>query len=50
MEKIFDIAIVGGGIVGAATAYKIQRKFPNLTLIILEKDGKKTVHKVLLRP
>lgn len=38
MEKSFDIIIVGGGIVGAATAYKIQLKFPHLKLLILEKE------------
>jgi L-2-hydroxyglutarate oxidase len=35
----YDIAIVGGGIVGAATLYKLQKKFPDLTLVLFEKEN-----------
>ena len=34
----FDIAIIGGGIVGAATMYKLQNENPDLKLILLEKE------------
>lgn len=34
----FDIAIVGGGIVGAATFYKLQKRNPNLSLVLFEKE------------
>ncbi len=34
----YDIVIVGGGIVGLATALQIQRKKPGLTLLLLEKE------------
>jgi (S)-2-hydroxyglutarate dehydrogenase len=34
----FDIAIIGGGIVGAATMYKIQKVHPSLKIILLEKE------------
>lgn len=34
----FDIAVIGGGIVGAATMYKLQKEYPNLKLILLEKE------------
>lgn len=34
----YDITIVGGGIVGAATAYKIQLKHPNLKMLLIEKE------------
>lgn len=34
----FDIAIIGGGIVGAATMYKIQKEHPSLKIILLEKE------------
>jgi len=44
MERIYDIAIVGGGIVGAATAYKLQNKYPNLSLLILEKEDHLAEH------
>lgn len=37
--KVYDIIIVGGGIVGLATAYKLQQKYPNLTLAVLEKEN-----------
>ena len=32
-----DVIIVGGGIVGAATLYKLQRRFPGLSILLLEK-------------
>ena len=34
----YDIAIIGGGIVGAATFYKLQSKFPDIKIILLEKE------------
>jgi L-2-hydroxyglutarate oxidase len=37
-NQIYDITIVGGGIVGAATLYKLQNKFPNLKILLLEKE------------
>lgn len=43
-QKIYDITIVGGGIVGAATAYKIQLKFPNLKILLIEKEDKLADH------
>lgn len=38
VEKTFDIIIIGGGIVGAATMYKIQSAYPDLNLLLLEKE------------
>jgi len=38
VEKTFDLVIVGGGIVGAATLYKIQTAHPNLNILLLEKE------------
>ncbi len=34
----FDVAIVGGGIVGAATFYKLQAKHPSLRIVLIEKE------------
>lgn len=33
-----DFIIVGGGVVGLSTAYKLQLKFPNKSIIVLEKE------------
>lgn len=35
----YDIAVIGGGIVGAATFYKLQKRFPNLKLALIEKEA-----------
>lgn len=34
----FDIIVVGGGIVGAATAYKLQLRYPNKSIALIEKE------------
>lgn len=36
--KKFDVIIVGGGIVGAATMYKIQKAYPAKTILLIEKE------------
>ncbi len=38
MQKSFDLVIIGGGIVGAATWYKIQKAHPQLHILLLEKE------------
>jgi len=43
-EEIYDIAIIGGGIVGAATMYQLQEKFPNLKLLLIEKEDHLAAH------
>jgi L-2-hydroxyglutarate oxidase len=35
----FDIAIIGGGIVGAATFYQLQKKNPTLKIALFEKEN-----------
>ena len=37
MQK-FDVAIIGAGIVGLATAYQLSRRYPQLRLLMLEKE------------
>jgi len=40
----YDIIIIGGGIVGLATAYQIKKARPELKLAILEKENKVAAH------
>jgi (S)-2-hydroxyglutarate dehydrogenase len=40
----FDIIIVGGGIVGLASAYKINIKYPNKKILVLEKEETVAAH------
>ncbi len=39
-----DVIIVGGGIVGLATAYNLSTRYPDLTLTILEKEETLAAH------
>ncbi len=41
---MFDIIIVGGGIVGAASAYKLQEAYPHLKIALIEKENKLADH------
>jgi L-2-hydroxyglutarate oxidase len=36
-NKISDVAIIGGGIVGAATFYQLQKHHPSLRIALIEK-------------
>jgi L-2-hydroxyglutarate oxidase LhgO len=40
----FDLTVIGGGIVGLATAMEIGRAHPNLKLLVLEKEGRLATH------
>ena len=40
----FDIAVIGGGIVGLASAYKIQKEYPKVRLVVLEKEDQLAKH------
>ena len=44
MSNKFDFIVVGAGIVGLATAYKLQLKFPEKSLLILEKEPEIGLH------
>ena len=39
-----DLIVIGGGIVGLATAYKYQRRFPGRSCIVLEKESELAAH------
>ncbi len=40
----YGVAIVGGGIVGLATAMKLLTKYPHLKLVVLEKEDQIAMH------
>ena len=40
MKNKYDVVIVGGGIVGLATAYRILERKANLKVLVLEKESK----------
>ena len=40
----FDIVIIGGGIVGLASAYKMTLKHPDISIAVLEKEEKLATH------
>jgi len=40
----YDVAIIGGGIVGLASAYKILERQPGISLILLEKEKSVATH------
>lgn len=42
--RVYDVAIVGGGIVGLATAREIRKKWPKKSIILLEKEGNVAMH------
>jgi L-2-hydroxyglutarate oxidase len=43
-DMTYDIAVIGGGIVGAATLYKLQLKYPTLNIVLIEKMDKLADH------
>lgn len=44
MSKRYDLAVIGGGIVGLATAWQLLRRRPGLTLALLEKEPELATH------
>jgi len=40
----YDITVIGGGIVGLATAYKLNTHHPNLRVLVLEKEKSVAFH------
>jgi L-2-hydroxyglutarate oxidase LhgO len=40
----FDIAVIGGGIVGLASAYKIQVRYPSVRIGVFEKEKQLAMH------
>ena len=42
--KQTDVIVIGGGIVGLATAYRFNRQFPDQSLLLLEKERSLAQH------
>jgi L-2-hydroxyglutarate oxidase len=40
----YDVAIIGGGIVGLATAYRLTEQYPDLSVTVLEKEDAVAAH------
>ena len=41
---MFDYVVIGGGIVGVSTAWQLQQKFPDCTILLLEKESQLAFH------
>ena len=40
----YDVAIIGGGIVGLATAYRLTEQYPDAAITVLEKEDRVAAH------
>lgn len=38
-KKIYDFVVIGGGILGLATAWQLQQKYPKQSVLLLEKES-----------
>ena len=43
-NNFFDLIVIGGGLVGLASAYKIQKEFPKKKILIIEKEKELACH------
>ena len=43
-ESIYDVIVIGGGIVGLSTAYKLNLHHPHLKILLLEKENAVAFH------
>ena len=43
-KKVYDFIVVGGGILGMSTAWQLQKKYPEKTVLVLEKESGAAQH------
>lgn len=43
-EVVYDYAVIGGGIVGVATAWQLLQRFPEATVVLFEKETELAKH------
>ncbi len=39
MKSVYDYIIVGGGIVGVSTAWQLQQRHPDKSILLVEKES-----------
>lgn len=44
MRKIHDFIVIGGGILGIATAYQLTQRYPGCSVVVLEKESEPAQH------
>jgi L-2-hydroxyglutarate oxidase len=44
MTSLYDIALIGGGIVGVATARQLKQRYPDASILLLEKEPRLARH------
>ena len=37
-KKRFDIVLIGGGIVGVSTAWQLKQRYPDVSMLLVEKE------------
>ncbi|AEF54321.1 L-2-hydroxyglutarate oxidase [Marinomonas posidonica] len=43
-EPIYDIAVIGAGIVGLSTAWQLQKRYPKYRILLIEKESEVGLH------
>ena len=44
VDKNYDLVVIGGGIIGLATAMRVTEEFPDIKVAVLEKESEVAQH------